>query len=96
MIDTIHVDVCPECGTSASHHMMDPPPHCRHDYDRYLPELYVRLDDVVNWLRHVDRMDDVPGAMVPVENPLWDAADLLERAVVDELHPDERAERARG
>lgn len=99
MIDTIHVDVCPKCRTSASHHSEDPPPICPHEYELYLPELYVRLDDVASWLRRVDRMQDVPGARagsMPAHNALWDAAGVLERTVVDKLRPEERAERSRG
>jgi hypothetical protein len=39
-------------------------------------DVSVRLGDVVDWLRHIDRLDEIPGAALgmPKHNPLWDAA----------------------
>lgn len=43
MSDSIHVDVCPECGMPAHGHGLDPPPHhqCRVDDEMFVPQLYV-------------------------------------------------------
>lgn len=36
---------------------------------------------IVKWLRHVDRLDEIPGAAIgmPKYNPLWDAASRIEK-----------------
>jgi hypothetical protein len=41
----------------------------------------VDLDEVATWLRHIDRLDEIPGAKMglPRFNPLWDASVALER-----------------
>lgn len=41
--DSIHVDVCPECGMPFHGHGLDPPPHhqCKVDYEDAVPALYV-------------------------------------------------------
>lgn len=33
----VHLNVCPECGTTDSGHGLDPPPHCPHEYERFVP-----------------------------------------------------------
>jgi hypothetical protein len=39
-------------------------------------DVSVRLGDVVDWLRHIDRLGEIPGAAdgMPKRNPLWEAA----------------------
>lgn len=39
-----HLDVCPECGAVASFHGLDPPPHCPHEYERFVPVRFVARD----------------------------------------------------
>ena len=37
--------------------------------------------EIAAWLRHIDRLDEIPGAKVglPNLNPLWDASFAIER-----------------
>lgn len=37
--------------------------------------------EIAAWLRHIDRLDETPGArdLLPGRNPLWDASMALER-----------------
>lgn len=37
--------------------------------------------EIAAWLRHIDRLDEIPGARdtMPRRNPLWDASLALER-----------------
>ena len=37
--------------------------------------------EITAWLRHVDRLDEIPGAWWPglIHNPLWDASYAIER-----------------
>jgi hypothetical protein len=37
--------------------------------------------EIAAWLRHIDRLDEIPGAKWPglIYNPLWDAANAIER-----------------
>lgn len=44
--EAVHLNVCPDCGTADSGHMLDPPPHCPHGYERFVPEKFVRLASV--------------------------------------------------
>lgn len=41
MADTVHIDVCPDCGTASTGHGMDPPGHCPHPYELRVPVLYM-------------------------------------------------------
>lgn len=40
-----------------------------------------RPQEIADWLRHIDRLDEIPGARngLPLFNPLWDAAEAIER-----------------
>jgi hypothetical protein len=44
-------------------------------------EWMVPVATAANWLRHIDRLDEIPGAKagMPEFNPLWDAGVLLEQ-----------------
>jgi hypothetical protein len=37
--------------------------------------------EIAAWLRHIDRLDEIPGARLPLPqfNPLWDASFEIER-----------------
>ncbi len=39
-----------------------------------------KVKEIAEWLRHIDRLDEVSGARYPglEKNPLWDASFLLE------------------
>jgi hypothetical protein len=50
----IHVDVCPDCGDEMYPHMLDPPNFCPHPKDRYVPDVYVPVREVVEWLEEDD------------------------------------------
>lgn len=47
------------------------------------------IPEIATWLRHIDRLGEVPGAadLMPRKNPLWDAANLLERETLGEPVP---------
>ncbi len=50
MADSVHLNVCPDCGEPDYSHMLDSPHFCRHEYERRVPVLYVPLDDVIEFL----------------------------------------------
>lgn len=55
-------------------------PRCsRHGLGGELERAQVR--EIAAWLRHIDRLDEIPGAKWPglKFNPLWDAANAIER-----------------
>jgi hypothetical protein len=41
----LHIDVCPDCGATASSHPLDPPSYCPYEYGRYEPVPYVPAAD---------------------------------------------------
>jgi hypothetical protein len=47
------------------------------------------VTEIAEWLRHVDRLDEIPGALVPglPYNPLWDASFALQREFSAERSP---------
>jgi hypothetical protein len=49
--------------------------------DGSVVERMVTVETVANWLRHIDRLDEIPGANfgMPRFNPLWDAAGAIEQ-----------------
>jgi hypothetical protein len=40
----IHMDECPDCGAPDYQHVLDPPWHCTHPRDCYVPVEYVRTE----------------------------------------------------
>lgn len=40
---TLHANVCPDCGAIDSGHLLDPPPHCPHEYERFVPVKFYAL-----------------------------------------------------
>lgn len=69
---------CQRCGT------FDGPissPFCDVCSDGAKVEWLVPVKTAANWLRHIDRLDEVDGAKagLPDRNPLWDAAVLFEQ-----------------
>ncbi len=75
-MSVVHVNVCPECGTADSRHLLDPPPLCQHEYERFVPVRYVDLEAAVEHLRSATRLDQRTGGKRAVSG--W-------RAAADEL-----------
>jgi rRNA maturation protein Nop10 len=59
--DIIHVNVCPDCGTSSSGHLLDPPPICPHEYERYIPIKYVPEDEYLKLRKALQEIHDKQG-----------------------------------
>jgi hypothetical protein len=70
--------ICSE-GTAYCH-------HCGREPVEKVP--VVAVAEAAAWLRHIDRLDEIPGASLgmPDLNPLWDAAAAIEHAFAPASH----------